>query len=228
MKKNLLLLLFVGLSFTINAQIKFRDANCQTNYNNNDTIYLQDEIAFVYNLYNSNNSQINCKLEIVELSIPTNSNYVTMCAGVSCFPISEPRVLVNSQTIEANSCSTDFKDIEYSNGTATTPFFIRIKATNLNNTKDTAFLCFMYPAPNVSLNISNNTNLLISPNPANDLLILNAKENNLKNGQILNSKGQIVTIFSIENNSTIIDISNLPKGIYFVKIEKSVQKFIKN
>lgn len=227
MKKNLLLLLFICFSLSINAQIQFKDATCQTSFAANDTIYLENEIAFAYNLFNAGSNQINCKLEIVELQLPNGNNYLTMCSSGACYPITEPRVITNSQTIEPNSCTTDLKDIEYSNGNATTRLFVRIKATNLNNTNDTASLCFMYPAPSANINFSKNHKISIFPNPVSNFIYINFDSKKIENAQIINSNGQLSATFELENKSTMVDISYLPKGLYLLKIDNSIQKIIK-
>jgi len=226
MIKNLLLLLLVIINFTTFAQIQFRDSICQNSFSQNDTVYLENEVPYKYQLYNGNGNQINCKLEIIELSLPANSGYLTMCANNSCLLITAPRTIFNSQTIAANSCATDLKDIEYSQGNATDNLFLRLKATNLSNANDTATLCFIYPAPSTGINILGNAQIAIFPNPANDFIFINIKENKSKIGQIFNINGQIIATFII-NNPTKVNISNLQKGIYFVKTENNIQKFVK-
>ena len=77
------------------------------------------------------------------------------------------------------------------------------------------------------------SNWTIAPNPASNQIIINnlselSSEINTIN--ILNAIGEIVIAETNENNQQmIIDISKLPNGLYFVKLngEKSIQTFIK-
>lgn len=68
------------------------------------------------------------------------------------------------------------------------------------------------------------TNFQISPNPAIDQL----KISNIENADLtlLNNEGSIVMNTKI-NNETNLDVSHLPKGIYFLKIQKGNENFTK-
>ncbi|MDT3740574.1 MAG: S8/S53 family peptidase [Candidatus Kapabacteria bacterium] len=70
-------------------------------------------------------------------------------------------------------------------------------------------------------------NISISPNPASDFIEIDCKDNN-KNAEILNLQGEIVLSINLESHSNNrIDVSSLSSGMYFVKIGKQVQRFIK-
>ncbi|MBK8341907.1 MAG: T9SS type A sorting domain-containing protein [Bacteroidetes bacterium] len=77
------------------------------------------------------------------------------------------------------------------------------------------------------------SNWTIAPNPATNQIIINNLSdisNEINTINILNSLGEIVITETVENNQQmIIDISKLPKGLYFVKLngEKTLQSFIK-
>lgn len=75
----------------------------------------------------------------------------------------------------------------------------------------------------LSTNEFNRNDLLIYPNPANELLNLKGFESNKIT--IVNSFGQIIKSFKIENNQ--IDISDLKSGVYFIKTGNVYSKFIK-
>jgi hypothetical protein len=82
-----------------------------------------------------------------------------------------------------------------------------------------------------SKEIYENLAFTISPNPTNQILLINANENKNLNGmiQIVDVLGNIIRSEKI-NNLREIEVSNLPNGIYFLKIQvdKSigVKKFI--
>lgn len=76
-----------------------------------------------------------------------------------------------------------------------------------------------------------NINLFsIYPNPSSDKIFITAKHSLPKSATIYSMDGKKVLNLSLQNNS--IDVSGLPKGIYFVEINSpegsSTQKFIKN
>ena len=77
------------------------------------------------------------------------------------------------------------------------------------------------------------TQLSVYPNPAKDNITVEISgvtgENNLG---IVNAEGQELIRQKITDHNTVIDISNLPSGIYFLKITGEgmvqVEKIIKN
>lgn len=72
-------------------------------------------------------------------------------------------------------------------------------------------------------NIDKQIRLRIFPNPVTDFLIV--ENNTFTSVQILNQIGQIVLEVSL-NESNRIDISELPNGIYWVKIDQQYHKII--
>lgn len=69
-----------------------------------------------------------------------------------------------------------------------------------------------------------NENIIVYPNPTNDILFIkNVKHT--EGGYITNAQGQI--ILNISANSHQLDISQLPKGIYFLIIDNKSIKFLK-
>lgn len=68
----------------------------------------------------------------------------------------------------------------------------------------------------------------IYPNPANNSLRLIMNNEQLgKNIKILDSTGKTILNFSAKKAKQSVDISNLQKGIYFIKVDTSIKKFIK-
>ena len=70
-------------------------------------------------------------------------------------------------------------------------------------------------------------NTLVYPNPANDFIIININKNNDINYEIYDLFGRKL-LEGIYQNQNKIDISNLQKGIYFIKFDNEFFKFIKN
>ena len=69
--------------------------------------------------------------------------------------------------------------------------------------------------------------LSIYPNPVNTELNIELDLKETTNCLIYNSFGEIVMSKKIENNFTKLDVSNLPKGLYFIKIGQVFETFIK-
>jgi len=68
------------------------------------------------------------------------------------------------------------------------------------------------------------------PNPAKDnLQIVISNNHNANDISVIDLTGKLVKNISINNTTNInIDVSDLNKGIYFIRIGQSVQKFVKN
>lgn len=86
---------------------------------------------------------------------------------------------------------------------------------------------------NLSTGLNNNLfeklEVSICPNPASEYIKLNINQNQITQVQIFNSMGILFKEFSI-TQSTQLDISDLPKGLYFVRLKNYSQqttKFIK-
>ena len=73
-------------------------------------------------------------------------------------------------------------------------------------------------------NIDLNKDLVIYPNPANNVLNI-ANAGNNANVTIMNSLGQVVYSAVVDNNSTI-NTENLSEGVYFVRVNNNVSKVI--
>jgi hypothetical protein len=64
----------------------------------------------------------------------------------------------------------------------------------------------------------------VFPNPATNKLFLSGRADNFYEYEISNIFGQVVQKGAIDNGT--IDVGNLPRGLYFLKIGNSFQKFI--
>ena len=80
------------------------------------------------------------------------------------------------------------------------------------------------------LQLNNETNLLtIFPNPAQDEISINISKDLLgKEITVFTSNGQKVFSTKMKSEQQKISTNNLPLGIYFLKIENQIKRFIKN
>lgn len=68
----------------------------------------------------------------------------------------------------------------------------------------------------------------VNPNPASDFIVVNSiKALRDQNMEIINSVGQLVKVIRIENEKQTVIISDLAKGVYFVKLNGATSKFVK-
>lgn len=92
-------------------------------------------------------------------------------------------------------------------------------SSEYNNFGDASLYSFNYNN-NTSIN-SNNYKLLIYPNPANDIIKINIV--NLESVEIINIRGEVV----LKSNNNIINVLDISKGMYFVKIIHNSETTIK-
>ncbi len=82
----------------------------------------------------------------------------------------------------------------------------------------------------LALNIKDGSRINISPNPSDGKITFNIPISRPEQGTIFNSMGVAVCNFQLNADSKEIDLSHLPKGLYFVSIlsnsETKTQKFI--
>ncbi|PKA82811.1 putative secreted protein (Por secretion system target) [Ulvibacter sp. MAR_2010_11] len=74
-----------------------------------------------------------------------------------------------------------------------------------------------------------NLNVIVTPNPAQDVLFVNLKQGSVQKLTIISLTGQLQ---EVEYNESGIDVSHLPTGIYFIRVtgtsgDNFLQKFIK-
>jgi len=75
--------------------------------------------------------------------------------------------------------------------------------------------------------LSSQNTISIYPNPAYDKLII-AADADIREVAIINMVGQIITKQQYNSNHVQVDVSQLPSGVYFIRINNEVtQKFVK-
>jgi hypothetical protein len=80
----------------------------------------------------------------------------------------------------------------------------------------------------VNVPFNNIGNLVLYPNPTNDVLYIEGDQNELEQIKVLSITGQqIETIITISSGVAIIDLTSFADGIYFVETPYSIQKVIK-
>lgn len=78
-------------------------------------------------------------------------------------------------------------------------------------------------------NLNDSNYISIFPNPTNDFLRIDfgKKQNDISTIHFINSLGQIIFSKKVSNSMEEINVSNFPKGIYFIKIMDGKSEFVK-
>jgi hypothetical protein len=73
-----------------------------------------------------------------------------------------------------------------------------------------------------------NSDFKMYPNPSKNILFLEIKNDEFKilNAEIYELTGKLVKSFPIEETEKGLNISSLPKGLYFVKLGEQTQKLV--
>jgi len=103
--------------------------------------------------------------------------------------------------------------------------------SNVISTREIGMLLDMgWTRREVGIEKNNKITFLVSPNPATSHITISS-ENRFNSVEIINFLGQSVISQTIEGNTVSLNIENLTKGVYFVRIAtdsgSSVQKFVK-
>lgn len=82
-----------------------------------------------------------------------------------------------------------------------------------------------YTNPPLSVSEFEKTKLHVAPNPTSAITKIES-HSTIENLQLVNSVGQSVPVnYSIENNATWINLSELPKGVYIVEVSTALGRF---
>ena len=95
-----------------------------------------------------------------------------------------------------------------------------------NRALSSSEIATLYNNQSLSVNeFTNSNNLSFYPNPASDFLnIYSVLDDKLA---IIDTSGRIIKEYNLKKGYNMIDISNLLNGLYFLKTESSMKKFIK-
>jgi len=142
-------------------------------------------------------------------------------------------------TIERSSNGIDWKKINRTEGAGNSSHPINYLHTDYSPLTNISYYRLKqtdfdggYNYSEIQKVIFNSTIINIHPNPTNGQITITGDVNELEQIQIFNSNGQIVTnltsIVSNNNTSIVIDLSNLAKGIYYIKTLTTAKKVTKN
>ena len=223
MKKSLFslaMLLLANISF---SQVFFSDTLGNT-FANDTTLGLGFEIPYYFRINNPQSSDQTYVITVIDINLPHHdSTNFEVCIPGMCVPVDTIQQ-VGNEFVVSDYETIDVNYITYGySGDAS----ITIKATNRNNSNDTAILSFdtqLYAG--IKDRIINNSQIKIFPNPATDILNISISDNSEKTIQVVDMTGKTLKQTKA-NNFNIINISDLERGVYFIKAGNNYSKFIK-
>lgn len=241
MKFTFLNICFLFLASALFSQISITDG-AGTPINNGDVIIFNsdgDEANLVTLITNNSSSQI--ELNLVPVSITgAHGGGMEFCIGSCYYGITEGTIYPTGSAyyyLEANATSSE-NDIHFhhhiqSGDPDVTEYVLKIyeKGNEANNSVQ---FTYKYDANYVGVSNIENGSFFIFPNPATDILNVKIPEK-FKSSEIklTNIIGKTVLNIKLNNSNNILNIRNLPSGIYFVSIISNgsiinTQKLIKN
>lgn len=181
------------------------------------------------NITNATNDTISIAWKIIDHSLPTdwqdNASF-GLCDNVQCY---DKSILGGStqitSPIDANT-KTLFKvqvDVSPSSVTPTNsgPLYITTELTH-NTTVDTATFEVYKWGTNIASTPSNNGNVTVYPNPAQDYINITYNNTlNIKRAAIYNLVGKQLDsqpVKSTSTGNTTFNVKNIPSGLYFIRL----------
>lgn len=233
-KLTFLLFIFTDLA---NAQMSVIDDNGNTiNDGAEFTFQTVSENPAKLHFYIKNdfNNQIEIKAEITEM-IGADGTNVQFCIGECLFSVSEGTEVPENGTfiVDANSTTsgpgTYFWNLDDTTSPITYKFKIYMVDALGNETGTPVNITYNY---NENLSVKNNSlaTTKIYPSVASDLLNISNQET--VNAEIFNIQGKLINRKSLASGTSTINVSNLPSGIYLIRLQDAnnnsiTKKFIK-
>lgn len=234
MKKALLVFLSVVGVYTAQAQATFTTPA--------DTLFAimnADETVDVHNDISPTGSSVFVDWHIIDQNIPStvlNANVLGICDNKNCYMYagSNPgwNTVHSTKEIFANDDeSKSFKitiDPTIYPSSAPGPYYVTIMLMDQNSsyTKNITFGIQRFPTSVSSVSKSAD-NISIYPNPAkNDINVVFNANSNIKNIAVYNLIGKVVSVYKVYGNSAKLDLSNVPSGIYFMRLVDNVGRTV--
>lgn len=101
------------------------------------------------------------------------------------------------------------------------PYFVTVNVNNGSDNIPVTYLVSKFPT-GIST-IRRSEDITIYPNPAhNELNVLFDGNAGIKNISVYNLIGKVVSVYRVSGNSAKLELSNIPSGIYFVRLVDNV------
>lgn len=182
-----------------------------------DSLFLEGEWQTVAGIYTDTLAGILHCDSIVVTNLLINTNPTVTITGDNNILDNETTTLdagVGFSSYLWNDLSTNQEIIVDGATTGIGSFIYSVEVEDVNGCKAYDTITVNVDEYN-SILINNANSINIYPNPNNGKFVVNANNSTI---QIIDSKGNIVSYNNEENNSTNFNLTNLSKGLYFVRI----------
>lgn len=219
MKKVILLVLLVAVSYTSNSQT-YSYALPKNTLSGVPSDIFNAKITFS----NSSASPISVFINRYYKGLPANW-YSCFCYNQCNSPLRDT-LTIQIQAFSTEDVYIQFRSDSVNAGVATSKF--KVNQTGIPNNTDT-FQLVATTTVAVGLKELNKTynNINLYPNPASEIIYLTINNEEIKEIKIRNQLGQLVENYSLDINNNI-NVENLAKGIYTIETYTEKRKYSKN
>lgn len=170
-------------------------------------------------------STLSITWERVSMNLPTGWDY-SICDLGTCHPgIPTGPITMNTSTSTAAEAFLGL-NIDPTNIAGTGTVVVRVYQTGFPANADTLTWIINAGPTGVKENLLS-SKLSVYPNPATNVLNIDAKDSKISKATVKTIIGTEVMQLNLTSNNNSIDISSLPKGIYLLHIESADGKITK-
>lgn len=169
-------------------------------------------------ILNNTNNTVTINWNVIATNFPSDwINALGICDNVACY-----NNVTNGQvhTLSLNSNAADFHlQMDLSNATTGT-YYLTVNMVQ-PGTVSGATETYIITKANLGVNgLNNDDNISLYPNPAtSNINVVYGQNAGVKNIAVYNIIGRVMTFYKVTNNgSANLDISNIPSGIYFIRL----------
>jgi len=216
-----LLSIFTIITFMSFGQLTFTADSLFESFNVNTP----EADILIHHSFTPTSVPVEVKWELFDVNVPaTWTNDAFICDAITCY---DEITNDNQYTISEAKAST--LDVHFLNqgmaGVGTVKLLIYEVADSLNTFKVITYVANVQEG--VGIKKLENVNLKVYPNPATSTLNISVNENDLvEKVAVYNVIGKQVLSLNMNNNLKSLNVSDLDKGIYIVKLfYKSGQSF---
>lgn len=220
---GLITLLTISFANKANAQFTFAK-DTVTGYASDAGLVLHNDVT------NTGSSSLRLAWRIISNNLPgAPSKWYTsfgLCDNYTCYTSGKLSGGVDTTDPITASGLGDFH-IQYADLSGVTtygPYYITVELKQVGSMpliSDTITFA-VNKFPTSVNNVSRNNDIIMYPNPAHDdLNVVFDRDMDVKNIAVYNLIGKAVSVYRVTGNSAKLDISNIPSGIYFMKMSDS-------
>ena len=170
----------------------------------------------------------------------SSTNNFGICDNVNCFlylndgsPVdaaTHTTKLIYNNSSDTAKTSRSFKvTIDAADYPAGGPYYITCNLADVNNSassKDVVFAFSKWPTSVSNVNQITD-DVSIYPNPAKgDINVVFNGNAGIKNISVYNLIGKVVSVYKVNGNSAKLDLSNMPSGIYFMRLVDNTGRIV--